>query len=452
MSNRLRLCLLLVGIGLGQAPGAQAQGERAYIEIAPPGNGMETASVMAQRLARIQGLSETQKLAQDILKNPTKYGLDQATIDRWKESQQQGARPATGAINEQMRRVMRRALQSRPEYNQDGQPTPERGRIAATLRREEEISSPPEPDTRPDPSTGGKLPPVQPRPSGGPAQETPAPPEPVNPAAEPPPSPPAEAVAPAPEADTEVAQWLLRQAEQLQNVKGPWHNSQTLSRAINSLSRYIAEGGAVRARAGQGGLTGHLGDLLRTARAHPVWSGSTWAGLRSLPMPSLPKPHLPGVSLPRISVPGMSTPSFGRPSAPSAESGLSVLWVLVLLVLGVILWKLVGRRMVSTEPVGRGWRLGPWPVDPRAVATREDLVRAFDYLSLLKLGPAARHWNHLDIAAGLGGEEMERRIAADHLATLYEQARYAPGNEPLPAEAFLAARRELSFLAGVAPA
>jgi hypothetical protein len=86
------------------------------------------------------------------------------------------------------------------------------------------------------------------------------------------------------------------------------------------------------------------------------------------------------------------------------------------------------------------------------VATRQDLIRAFEYLSLLRLGPAARTWNHRAIAERLGAAEAERRRVAGRLATLYEQARYAPAGDPLPEGAFQEARRELGFLAGAATA
>src|SRR5262249_17453220 len=72
------------------------------------------------------------------------------------------------------------------------------------------------------------------------------------------------------------------------------------------------------------------------------------------------------------------------------------------------------------------------------------------YLSLLRCGYPARVWNHLTIASQLGGKTDDRRQAARQLAALYEQARYAPEDEPLPAEALAAARRDLCFLAGVA--
>jgi hypothetical protein len=71
---------------------------------------------------------------------------------------------------------------------------------------------------------------------------------------------------------------------------------------------------------------------------------------------------------------------------------------------------------------------------------------------LLKLGPAARSRNHLALAAALGGKKEEGLRAADHLAALYELARYAPDPDPISDEAFTAARRELCYLAEIASA
>jgi hypothetical protein len=79
--------------------------------------------------------------------------------------------------------------------------------------------------------------------------------------------------------------------------------------------------------------------------------------------------------------------------------------------------------------------------------TREELVRAFEHLSLLRLGRDAVHWNHVEIAGRLG--EGDRRRTAEQLAGLYEKARYAPASDPLPDAAIATARRDLCLLAGV---
>lgn len=148
----------------------------------------------------------------------------------------------------------------------------------------------------------------------------------------------------------------------------------------------------------------------------------------------------------------VSPPGLPAVSAPGDGSDLwhGLLWLVAGVALVLVLWKiLAGQRGKGSEP-GTGWRLGRWPVDPASVATREDLVRAFEYLTLLCFGPVARSWNHLQIAERLGGTEVdeERHRAAVHLAGLYEQARYAPPEGPLPAGELEAARRHLCFLAG----
>jgi len=93
--------------------------------------------------------------------------------------------------------------------------------------------------------------------------------------------------------------------------------------------------------------------------------------------------------------------------------------------------------------------LGPWPLDPRSVTDRDTLVRAFDYLSVLTLGPAARQYSHLTVAG-----ELRRRVPAaddiaDELGHYYEVARYTPPGEPVAAADLAAARAALCWLAGV---
>jgi hypothetical protein len=144
----------------------------------------------------------------------------------------------------------------------------------------------------------------------------------------------------------------------------------------------------------------------------------------------------------------VTPPTFAAPqfSAPSLDVGTAANAALVLFgvaILAGVLWRLRGGTF-SAESSRRP--LGPWPLDPARVATREDLITAFEYLSLLRCGEPARAWHHRAIAACLGGTAAERRDAAARLATLYEQARYAPttGREP----DWAAARGPLVTLAG----
>jgi hypothetical protein len=168
--------------------------------------------------------------------------------------------------------------------------------------------------------------------------------------------------------------------------------------------------------------------------------------------------HMP--SLPRLnfSFGGRDTSTSGSPGSASggvgASTGTQFVWVVLVLVLVAFLWKgkeLLGPKGAATDGA---WKLGPWPVRPENVRTRADLVRAFEYLAFLVLGPAARPRNHLDLADALGstGTEPIRRKVATRLARLYEHARYAPQEEALPDADLKAARCDLTYLAGVAPA
>jgi hypothetical protein len=147
---------------------------------------------------------------------------------------------------------------------------------------------------------------------------------------------------------------------------------------------------------------------------------------------------------------------FGPAVAAPAEGGGAGPVVLVLLAMvtaAAVAWGLLRRRdLVVLRRARAGRPLGPWPVRPESVSTRDDLVRAFEYLALLLLGPGARSRNHRAIAAGLGRDDAARRGAAERLAALYEQARYAPPDEALPEAELAAARADLSLLAGVAAA
>ncbi len=134
--------------------------------------------------------------------------------------------------------------------------------------------------------------------------------------------------------------------------------------------------------------------------------------------------------------------------------GLGGSWLpfvlLALVILGVVIWfqlkNLQGRDAVVAV-AGDG--LGPWPVDPRAINTREDVVKAFEYLSVLICGPSARNWTHSTIAEALADLATTHGETAVMLARLYELARYAPLDEPLTHDEVLEARKLVCALAGV---
>jgi hypothetical protein len=159
-----------------------------------------------------------------------------------------------------------------------------------------------------------------------------------------------------------------------------------------------------------------------------------------------------------------SMPKFDRwSSGPSLSAGSSIggassgggldamVWVIALALFGVA--AVLALRAASRQAAGaraKAWSAGPWPVHPSRVSTREDLIRAFEHLAFLCLGPTARHLNHLDVAGRLGKTAGDRAGPAARLAHLYEQARYAPPDELLPADELTAARGDLSTLAGAA--
>ncbi|MFO0965867.1 MAG: hypothetical protein U0793_09830 [Gemmataceae bacterium] len=168
-----------------------------------------------------------------------------------------------------------------------------------------------------------------------------------------------------------------------------------------------------------------------------------WSGLSSLPRPSLPT-----LRLPRIQLRGFAPPSFGPPGAADLSKLLTAaLWTALAAFVLAVAYQIARRWRKRTPTAAVG--LGPWPVNPAAVATRAELRLAFDYLALLTLGPPARFWNHRRIARAL--EKTATAAGADAvqgLAALYEEARYTDGPEALTPEQSARARASLVQLAG----
>lgn len=187
-----------------------------------------------------------------------------------------------------------------------------------------------------------------------------------------------------------------------------------------------------------------------SGKSGPAWP-SNW---KSPSLPSFGFPRNSGRSLNAPSIPTMSG------ELPSSDGGWQSVLVLALLVVGgLVLWKFQGGRLSGALQRARGRdRLGNWPVNPAEVRTRDDVVKAFEYLALRSLGLDAQVWNHCVIAEGLGGIEHTGLIqtekgtiqqAATQLAGLYAYARYAPPQDELPETALVEARHQLCLLAGV---
>jgi hypothetical protein len=248
-----------------------------------------------------------------------------------------------------------------------------------------------------------------------------------------------------------LAQRLVEAASKVQGLNPTLGHSAALRHAIQSLGQSIGEGDprwqdlAARTARLQGTLEGWRERL----HLEKMNFGKELSWPAGLPRPSLPAMHWPE------STPALSPDMAPRPRASKwpALAGLVGLGIVA-----ALFWRLQARaRKGSAQPAE--WRLGPWPVNPAAVATREEIVQAFEYLSLLRLGRSARTWNHRVIARqlselpGKGRVDQPRARVVEPgvrvLADVYEQARYAPPADDLPPGALAAARTELCLLAGV---
>jgi hypothetical protein len=275
---------------------------------------------------------------------------------------------------------------------------------------------------------------------GGPGAPAPGQPAEVP---EPPAAPPRQ-----PPAGNRLAEQFARLADRLRGLDSTLRNSPAFQQALRELRNFQPEGNDRWTD-----LAGKAGDWAeRLPRLNWNLDESSIGSLAERVAGWLPPLN--------FNSRGGSTSGFGAPELPSADGFSSFLTVLGVVGAGFLCWVLLARarRLVGAGAAG-GWQLGPWPVNPAAVRTREELIRAFEYLSLLRLGVRARHWNHRDIAARLTAAPAADRLSSDerdravnHLAALYEQARYAPDFDPWSDDDLTLARRELCSLAGVAAA
>jgi hypothetical protein len=227
------------------------------------------------------------------------------------------------------------------------------------------------------------------------------------------------------------------------NELGATEEGAPLAELMRSLNRTDLPGGNLADEAA--GMSNYLPDLSGSLPD----TGGFWSEFGSIFR------EMSGPSLPSLGG-AVSTPRLPGASTGDGESWGGMIALVSLGVLLVLLWKMGSlARFRTALGAGDAWRLGPWPVAPAAVATRSDLVRAFEYLALLRLGPDAGTHHHRELAERLarqGHDEPARRQAAEQLAWLYEQARYAPANESLSADEYIEARHALCFLAGVTAA
>src|SRR5262249_55277539 len=142
-----------------------------------------------------------------------------------------------------------------------------------------------------------------------------------------------------------------------------------------------------------------------------------WDGMRSI-FHEVSVPALPGFDRGHAAI--------SMPSAEPRDGSAPAALILTLVTLGVFLllvWKMGSWSRSPNDP--GDWRLGSWPVSRGAIATRQDLARAFEYLALLCLGPQASTCHHRELAGRLAEQDADtppRRQSIELLAWLYEQA------------------------------
>jgi hypothetical protein len=158
-----------------------------------------------------------------------------------------------------------------------------------------------------------------------------------------------------------------------------------------------------------------------------------------LKMPDLAPVHQAGPS---------SQSAIASSSGSGAEFGWTELLLVVLLAACIVLGYMLHRRAkrqqseisITVDPCGT--------IDPQTIRTREDLVKAFDSLSVAKCGTDAANWNHRQIAQELGSKHPDRWDAVDRLAGLYEKARYAPVHDLFTEVEVADARARLTQIVG----
>jgi len=155
----------------------------------------------------------------------------------------------------------------------------------------------------------------------------------------------------------------------------------------------------------------------------------------------------------RGELPSSGPRSSGSGGFSFGSGGMEGSWWPVVVLAGLLFGSLIAWRFWgfkfnrSAAALGLG---GPgWPIDPRRITTRQHVVLAFEYLSVMLCGPRARTWTHNTIAAALVDLAATHGETAVLLARLYELARYAPLDEPLSTAELSEARRIVCALAGL---
>ena len=139
----------------------------------------------------------------------------------------------------------------------------------------------------------------------------------------------------------------------------------------------------------------------------------------------------------------------GGVSAEGATGGVSVLAVIIGIAGAAFLAYMLLKKWqddkkskaAMAEAARRAFELSQ-------LRNRQELVDAFDTLTLVKLGDESRNWNHRVVTRSFAESAPVAALPAEELGQLYERARYSPPQDDLSAGELTTAERDLRVVAG----
>lgn len=243
-------------------------------------------------------------------------------------------------------------------------------------------------------------------------------------------------------------QWLLQQVKRI-DPNHAMFQSPALQDMLREVGRFTKteEWDRLPKNTRFNGISKRFVDGVRQLNLQRLGSHVSLPPVRNISLAPSTSWRLPRLRLPSFNWSSPSMPGLGTPSAPATPQRGFLTVALTVALIGLVWFLWARQRKTALAAVAAAVPVS-WPVAPEAVSTKDELIRAFEYVSLLRLGLDARCQHHRALAAGLGGTEPGRRWAAQQLADLYEQARYAPDDAPLTQGAVANARSSLALLAG----
>ncbi|HEV3142993.1 MAG TPA: hypothetical protein VGZ47_03815, partial [Gemmataceae bacterium] len=116
-------------------------------------------------------------------------------------------------------------------------------------------------------------------------------------------------------------------------------------------------------------------------------------------------PKAPNVNAPDLphgpQMAGIGAAPSGGDMLELGKAGSIIVTLLAVLVGGFLLWRFLLKPLSQVRLKPGDNRVGDWPINPWLIRTREELVKAFDYLALMKCGLPAKMWHHHEVAEHL---------------------------------------------------